>query len=57
MDEKIISWLDDSDPVIRFRLHRDLLKSNPKLCQSIQNDIEKTGWGASFLTHQNPDGH
>lgn len=57
MDKKTLSWLEDSDPVIRFRLHRDLLKSDPKIIQSIQNEIEKTGWGAAFLSHQNLDGH
>lgn len=57
MDQKIIEWLDDSDPVVRFRLHRDILHSNQETLTKIQQAIAVEGWGKAFLDHRNEDKH
>jgi hypothetical protein len=57
MDQKIIDWLEDSDPVIRFRLHRDLLHSDPFIVNQIRESIATQGWGKAFMDHRNDDKH
>ena len=57
MDQKIIDWLDDSDPVIRFRLHRDILHSDPQIVNQIRQSIATQGWGKAFLDHRNENKH
>lgn len=57
MDQKIIDWLDDSDPVIRFRLHRDILHSDPQTVNQIRQSIATQGWGKAFMDHRNENKH
>ena len=57
MDQKIIDWLEDSDPVIRFRLHRDFLHSDPATLKAIRQSIATEGWGKAFLDHRNENKH
>jgi len=57
MDKQTIAWLDDSDPVIRFRLHRDFLNSDPETVKQIRASIATQGWGKAFLDHRNENKH
>jgi len=57
MDQKIIEWLDDSDPVIRFRLYRDILQSDQDTLNKIQNSIASEGWGKAFMDFRNESKH
>lgn len=55
MDQSLITWLDDADPVIRFRLHRDVLHSDAETLKKIRAEIAATGWGKAFMDHRNED--
>jgi len=57
MDQKAIDWLEDSDPVIRFRLHRDILHSDPQTTKAIRQSIATQGWGKAYLDHRNDNKH
>lgn len=57
MDQKIIDWLDNADPVIRYRLHRDILHSDPLIVNQIRQSIATQGWGKAFMDHRNPNKH
>lgn len=57
MDQKIIDWLEDSDPVIRYRLHRDILHSDPFVVNQIRQSIASEGWGKAFMDHRNDNKH
>jgi hypothetical protein len=53
MKRKLIDWLLEGDPAIRFQTCRDLLgEERPEL----QRSITEEGWGAAFLSRRNPDG-
>ena len=54
IDEKLKSWLLDSDPAIQYQVYRDLLDTDRT---DIQARIESEGWGAEYLKNRNPDGH
>lgn len=53
----IIKWLLLGDVSIQYQVHRDLLKSDLKIQESLQKRIEKEGWGREFLSKQKKDGH
>ena len=54
IDDKIINWLLEGDPSIKFQVYRDLLgEYKPNL----QAKISSEGWGAKLLSLQNPNGH
>jgi hypothetical protein len=48
-----IDWLLEGDVSIRYQVHRDLLKTDRR---DLQDRIAHEGWGAEFLSKQNPDG-
>lgn len=54
MADKVIEWLLQGDPSIRYQTERDLMgNDNPKLRQQIARE----GWGARILEKRKPDGH
>jgi len=54
MQDSIIDWLLEGDISIQYQTHRDLLDAErPDLQARILNE----GWGAEFMTKQNPNGH
>jgi len=57
MEQKIIDWLEDSDPVIRFRLHRDILHSDQETLNKIRASISTEGWGKTFLDQRGENKH
>ena len=56
MNPKIISWLLEGDPSIRWQVQRDLLNSSPTKYESERRKIAKEGWGARLLALQDSSG-
>jgi hypothetical protein len=52
----VIEWLLDLDPAIRWQVMRDLLDAPEPAWQAERAKVEKEGWGARLLAHQDPDG-
>ena len=57
MKPKIISWLLEGDPSIRWQVQRDLLNSSPAKYEAERREIVKEGWGARLLSLQDSNGH
>ena len=53
-DKQILNWLLEGDISIQYQVHWDLLGSEKR---KLQQQIEKTGWGAKFLSKRKPNGH
>lgn len=53
--KEVLDILDHSDPSVRYRLHKDILKSDIKVLKSIQDDMLKVGWGYTLMSFQNED--
>lgn len=53
-ESKIRNWLLDGDVSVQYQVYRDLLSEQRK---DLQDRISQEGWGAKFLSKQNPDGH
>ena len=52
----IVDWLLQGDPAISWRVHRDLLDSNPETIAAKRQRIGEEGWGRRLLDQQGPDG-
>jgi len=52
----VIGWLLDSDPSIRWQVMRDLLGAPESQWSAERAKVEKEGWGARLLSHQDEDG-
>jgi hypothetical protein len=53
---KIIEWLLDSDPSIRWQVMRDLIGSPAEIVAAERSRVAAEGWGARLLDQQHPDG-
>jgi hypothetical protein len=53
---EILDWLLEGDPAIRYQVRRDLLGEDERTIYPVQKLIAETGWGARFLTFQEPSG-
>ncbi len=53
-NDKLISWLLDSDVSIQYQTHRDVLEDDRP---ALRNRIEKEGWGARLLSYRKANGH
>jgi hypothetical protein len=54
--DRIIQWLLDGDPSIRWQVLRDLLESAERSVERERSKIARDGWGARLLAKQDPDG-
>lgn len=54
IDDSVIQWLLEGDVSIQYFTHRDLLGS---VRHDLQLRIEQEGWGETFLSCQNSNGH
>jgi hypothetical protein len=54
--DKIINWLLEGDPAIRFKVHKNLLSSPEKKIISEQKKIAEEGWGKKLLSYQAENG-
>ncbi len=54
--ERVIDWLMEGDPVIRWQTRRDL-RNEPEIAwQAERRQTVHSGWGARFLENLRPDG-
>lgn len=56
ISSKVIHWLLDGDPAIRWQTYRDLLATNNKVVDAERKQVGVTGWGARLLALQMPSG-
>ena len=56
MVDKVIKWLLDSDPSIRWQVMRDLLDAPEREWMRERAKVETEGWGARLLSCQDKDG-
>src|SRR5688572_28568524 len=56
IDPKVIEWLMEGDPVIRWQVMRDLQEKPEKVWRAEQARIPTEGWGKEFLRRQQPNG-
>jgi len=54
--DRVIDWLLDSDPAIRWQAMRDLLDAPEREWSSERAKVETEGWGARLLSCQDDDG-
>lgn len=56
ISDRVIDWLLDSDPAVRWQVMRDLLDSPEPEWNAERTAIESDGWGARLLSYQDEDG-
>ena len=56
IDPKLLDWLLDADPAIRWQVERDLAGAPPEVWEATRSTVATTGFGAELLAHQDPDG-
>jgi hypothetical protein len=56
IDAKLLDWMLDSDPALRWQVERDLAGAPPEVWEATRASIPSTGFGAALLAHQDPDG-
>jgi hypothetical protein len=56
MDDKVLDWLLDSDPAIRWQVLRDLTDASAHEVAAERARVETEGWGARLLAARDPDG-
>jgi hypothetical protein len=54
--DKILSWLMDGDPAIRWQVMRDLLDATDAEWHAERRHTQKKGWGAQLLAQQAENG-
>jgi hypothetical protein len=57
LDPKVIAWLLEGDPSIRWQVQCDLLKRPKTEYEKERKRVASTGWGARLLKLQAPDGY
>jgi hypothetical protein len=55
-DSRLIDWLMQGDPSIRWQVMRDLMQVPERKWIREQAQVAKTGWGLRLLSHQQKDG-
>ncbi|HEY6004833.1 MAG TPA: hypothetical protein VIV57_18295 [Anaeromyxobacter sp.] len=56
-DSRIIGWLLDGDPAVRWQAMRDLLHAPERTWRREQLRVAEMGWGRRLLDLQRPDGN
>jgi len=56
LDPRVLSWLLDSDPSIRWQVMRDLLAADERAVRREQRKVGREGWGARLLARQDAAG-
>ncbi len=54
--DKIISWLLEGDPSIRWQVQKDLQNEPREIYQIERDKISLSGWGKQLLSYQDPSG-
>lgn len=55
--DKVLEYLLDTDPAIRWQVLRDLIDADPAVVEAERARIATEGWGAQLLSLQGADGH
>jgi hypothetical protein len=53
---RVLDWLLDSDPAIRWQVLRDLAQASPDIVAAERSRVATEGWGARLLALQGDDG-
>ncbi|MFN8620872.1 MAG: squalene cyclase [Chloroflexota bacterium] len=56
IDRRLLDWLLDSDPALRWQVERDLDGAPPEAWQATRARVATEGFGARLLALQDPDG-
>src|SRR2546427_12353511 len=54
--DRVIQWLLDGDPAIRWQALRDLLGAAERTVEHERRKVARDGWGARLLARQDPEG-
>jgi hypothetical protein len=54
--DRVIEWLLDSDPSIRWQVMRDLTDTPREIVAAERSRVASEGWGAQLLDQQRPEG-
>lgn len=55
-DQRLLDWLLDSDPALRWQVERDLAGAPTEMWQATRARVATEGLGAQLLAKQDPDG-
>ncbi|WP_207454635.1 squalene cyclase [Desertivibrio insolitus] len=56
LDRRVLDWLLNSDPALRWQVERDLAGAPPEVWQASRARVNTEGFGAALLAKQDPDG-
>lgn len=56
IEPRVLQWMLDTDPALRWQVERDLLDEPEAVWQATRARVETEGMGAELLSHQDPDG-
>jgi hypothetical protein len=56
LEPKVLDWLLDSDPALRWQVERDVVGSPPAVWEATRARVATEGFGARLLESQDPDG-
>lgn len=54
--DRVIQWLLDGDPAIRWQALRDLVGAAERAVEDVRRKVAGDGWGARLLARQDPEG-
>jgi len=54
--DRVIQWLLDGDPAIRWQVLRDLVGAAERTVEHERRKVARDGWGARLLAKQDPEG-
>ena len=54
--DRVIGWLLDGDPAVRWQTLRDLVGARGRAVERERRKVARQGWGARLLAKQGPDG-
>ena len=55
-DARLLDWLLDSDPAVRWQVERDLADAAPAVWEATRSRVASEGFGAALLAKQDADG-
>lgn len=56
IDPRVLDWLLDSDPAVRWQVERDLVGAPPRAWEATRARVATEGFGAELLSKQDSDG-
>src|SRR5436853_6009904 len=54
--DRVMRWLLDGDPAIRWQVLRDLVQTAERTVDRERRRVARDGWGARLLARQDPEG-